>query len=732
MKKITLLFALLLSMQALVAQDWIWEKKFESTGSLNILDIAAGYAFANGDYVYVVGSYTGTITLGSNSISSASGSQDAFIAQLDMSGNINWITDFGSWGDDEAAGISCDLAGNVYVTGYYTLKTDSPPVYHAQFPNSILTPTYATTPTPIKVNSGVYTSGARIPYIVKFSRTGLVQWANIIEAEYGGGTATALAPSNDGSGGSMGIAGDLYVTGYFYEDLSYPGSGSNPNIHTPGISATVTAKTFVAHYATNTGNIIWANYVDNNMAAGSESYGMELAVEDDNVSLDGDVYLVGYYKGEFDMDYTQSMTTMSLSTSTSYSGYIAKLDHADGDWMWVHDIASNGDDFAASISTYPDDGDLYITGSFAGKNTLAFRGSSITKTGIGGSDIYVAKYNNSGVCQWAEVYGGRDNDHGTDIDAFNDDVATLYISGLYQNNATFGNKSLTATGSGTGTQTDHYLGKIDRSNGYVTWVESIDGNDNGYGSLNGLFSGPKIAYERTDPDPIFMSGMFKSFESPTFVNTLTTSSTKAGYVAAHRDCSCPTAQNVQVVYDIFHTNAVVSWDVPDFQYCINDYFVLYTEQGVPPMQQADGPYAWGTGGSNPIATTTNPYEWIVVTDCSPSQTTSNPIYAKTGTDKTSKTQSKVVVTKGINSSSNITAYPNPVSNRLTISTDFIEKNQGINALEVTNVLGQTVKKMSFSSAIKNFDLPLDGLENGVYTITVTSGADQHTFKIVKE
>ena len=45
MKKITLLFALLLSMQALVAQDWIWENKIESaTGTkVEILDITANY-----------------------------------------------------------------------------------------------------------------------------------------------------------------------------------------------------------------------------------------------------------------------------------------------------------------------------------------------------------------------------------------------------------------------------------------------------------------------------------------------------------------------------------------------------------------------------------------------------------------------------------------------------------------------------------------------------------------
>lgn len=727
MKKITLLFALLLSMQALVAQDWMWENKIESaTGTkVEILDITANYQGSGGAGVlYAVGTFTGTLSFG-GSYSAVAGSQDGFIAQFDYSGNLNWISPFGGTGLDGATGVVSDIGGNIYVTGYYTLQFCSYDTYKAEFGLKKLNGSSLSTLTPITANSSTILSQEKVPFIAKFNRNGQAQWANLVEATEGEGTATALAPSNDGS---FNTNGDVYLTGFFKENLSYPGAGGG--VYVPSTFDSY-QKTFVAKYSTMTGNIVWANYIDNTPSSLSENVGTDITVEANNGTYNGDVFISGYYKGDATLNH-HSASSLTLYSNTTYNGLIAKLNQTNGEWMWAEEIYSHGDEYATSISCYPAGGEVYISGYYPADYTLtceAVSGTSPTVSGVGGTDIFTAKYTSAGACSWVNSYGGSYNDYGTEIDAFKYDVATLYIAGMYTESATFNSESLT----GVSGETDHYLAKIDRGNGNTIWVESIDASEKGTGSFEGIFNGPKITYDINAVEPIFISGTFKGADMPTFVNTLGTP-VQAGYIAAHRDCSCPAVKNVSVVRSIGPPpiTATVSWDNPNYQACISSYDIMYTEQVSPFIQQDDPGYPYGTTNSNPIAVTPNPYEWVVITNCSTGQSNADPVIAKTGETKKSTAKSNVVVTEGINTSNEVSVYPNPAKDKVTITTTFADASKGINSIEVNNILGQRVKTLSFSSRVKNFDLPLDGLENGVYTVTVTSGADQHTFKIVKE
>lgn len=723
MKKITLLFALLLSMQALVAQDWMWEQKIEATlGTVDVIDITASHEIYSVGDAYVVGSFTGTLTFGGSSYTAVAGSQDGFIAQFDLNGNLNWISPFGGTGLDGATGVASDLAGNIYVTGYYTLQFCSYDTYKAEFGLKKLTSTSLSTLTPITANSSSTLSQEKVPFIVKFNRSGQAQWANLVEATDGEGTAIALSPSNDGFLGS----GDVYLTGFFKENLSYPGAGGG--VYVPSTFDSY-QKTFVAKYSTSTGNIVWANYIDNYASSSGENVGTDITVEGGTSPYNAHVYISGYYKGDADLSIHAASPTPTLASSSTYDGFIAKLDQTNGEWMWSKEIYSDGDDFATSIGCYPDGGQIYISGYYPADYTLRCNGGTPkTTSGVGGTDIFAARYDNSGNCQWVASYGGGENDYGTDIEAYYYDVSTLYITGLYTSSATFGSESLT----GVSGQTDFYLGKIDRANGDVIWVESIDASEKGAGSFEGVFNGPKIAFEIADREPVLVSGTFKGTDMPTFVNTLGTP-VQAGFIAARRDCSCPAVKNVNVARNFpVPGQATVFWDNPNFQACIIGYDIMYTEQFPPFTQQNDPGYPYGTTNSNPIAVTPNPYEWVVITNCSTGQSNADPVIAKTGETKKSTAKSNVVVTEGINTSNEVSVYPNPAKDKVTITTTFADASKGINSIEVNNILGQRVKTLSFSSKVKNFDLPLDGLENGVYTVTVTSGTEQHTFKIVKE
>ncbi|MFL9844187.1 T9SS type A sorting domain-containing protein [Flavobacterium rhizosphaerae] len=81
-------------------------------------------------------------------------------------------------------------------------------------------------------------------------------------------------------------------------------------------------------------------------------------------------------------------------------------------------------------------------------------------------------------------------------------------------------------------------------------------------------------------------------------------------------------------------------------------------------------------------------------------------------------------TKSVISLGNITAYPNPVKDVLTIST----KNQvTVDSIEVYNTLGMMVQGAHASATIN-----LYALQAGIYMVKVKAGATTSTIKIIKE
>ena len=93
--------------------DWI-----TSAGSSSNLDWASSISEdPNGDYA-VGGVFSGTSSFGSNYISS-NGNQDAFVAQLDNSGNWKWVENLGGASDDLLGAVAVNMTGNYSATGSF-------------------------------------------------------------------------------------------------------------------------------------------------------------------------------------------------------------------------------------------------------------------------------------------------------------------------------------------------------------------------------------------------------------------------------------------------------------------------------------------------------------------------------------------------------------------------------------------------------------------------------------
>lgn len=117
MKKLILLTTLcFLLISNSNSQTIRWGTKSVSPGTKT----EEGFAIASDSIgnIYITGCYTDTIWFGPTMLK-GNGLKDVFVVKLDSNGQYIWAKTFGSTGNDEGLGISVDIAGNVFVTGYF-------------------------------------------------------------------------------------------------------------------------------------------------------------------------------------------------------------------------------------------------------------------------------------------------------------------------------------------------------------------------------------------------------------------------------------------------------------------------------------------------------------------------------------------------------------------------------------------------------------------------------------
>ncbi len=121
-----------------------------------------------------------------------------------------------------------------------------------------------------------------------------------------------------------------------------------------------------------------------------------------------------------------------ISTSLSSQVYRDSSDCSDQiSFSWVKTAGSEGVDVVNGICS-DDDGNIYITGSF--NSSMTFQTSTVNSAGL--KDFFVAKLDNDGNLIWIESGGGELNDEGIGIDVDSD--GNVYVTGNYEGSATFG------------------------------------------------------------------------------------------------------------------------------------------------------------------------------------------------------------------------------------------------------------------------------------------------------
>jgi hypothetical protein len=336
----------------------VWAKSL-GTGDPNVLPLPGTYpssiaADPNGN-TYVAGRFYGTEQFGSFTLTSSS--EDAFVAKLDPSGNVTWVSQFGGTGQDIAYGVTIDSSGNVYVTGNFRGT--------ASFGGGI------------SLTSSGNSNGDA--FIAKLDTSGNTLWARHIvasEGSYGRGVGTDTG-------------GNVYVTGSF--------SGTDDF---GGISVTSKTNGFVTRLDA-TGNFLWAEdtstgagggiavdgsghvYVTTgggvsrlDAATGSFIWTDQL-VGGGSIALDGagNVYTTGGFQGSADFDPGPGTFTFTLSASDQGEAFVSVLDpngHFLAAWQAVAarvPNATEANSFGTGIAA-DTTGDVWVFGENLGAITL--------------------------------------------------------------------------------------------------------------------------------------------------------------------------------------------------------------------------------------------------------------------------------------------------------------------------------------------------------------------------
>lgn len=348
---------------------------------------------------------------------------DVFLAKYDAAGNYLWAFNLGYFTPAYGEAVTTDIAGNVYITGYFMDSLDLDP-------------------SPAVAN--VYSNGIFDVFVAKYDASGNYIWG----ISFGGPTVDfgySLAVDN---------LQNVYVTGYFLVMADFDPSPNNATLFTTSGSPDI----FLAKYDIN-GNYMWAQGI------GGPSFD-----QGNHIVLDAsaNIYMTGYFQDVADFDPSGNVATLT-SGSASYDVFIAKYDSA-GNYIWAKGMGGDYEDKGNALAL-DGTGNIYVTGQFQWIADFDPSGNTANLTAIAVTDMFLAKYDPAGNYVWAKNIGGASHNQGHGIAL--DQNANIYFTGFFQGTADFDPSPAIDTLSSQGAQ-DIFLASFDSAGNYL-WARNFGG-----------------------------------------------------------------------------------------------------------------------------------------------------------------------------------------------------------------------------------------------------------------
>lgn len=341
----------------------------------------------------------------------SAGDFDAFLVKFNKDGDRIWATYFGGPSVDYGFGLTCDRDNNIYLSG----QTQSA--------------------------SGIATSGSYQPaknpaigtdaFLVKFDSSGARLWAT-----YFGGPG-----DDDGGFCAYDSKGYVYLSG---------ATSSVSNIASGGFQSTYGGGTrdgFLAKFDT-AGTFQWATY-----------YGGSGDDQAEGVASDGDgnVYIGGHTNSTSGIATT---TSHQPAISGGYDDFVVKFDST-GARAWGTYYGGVNNEYTGGFHTVACDkhGGVFLAGHSSSTSGIATSGSYQAALS-GGTDAFLVKFNTAGVRTWATYYGGSDDDFGGAISC--DAAGDIYWCGITHSANNMASTGAYQTVYG-GAPSDAFLAKFDNS-----------------------------------------------------------------------------------------------------------------------------------------------------------------------------------------------------------------------------------------------------------------------------
>lgn len=493
------------------AQNWIWANHtVKGNGNNYALDVSVDTQ----NNCFITGRVKSTATIGTGTngtVVTPYGDRDIYVAKYGDDSTFKWATYMGGVFSDYGYGLDNDSQGNTYVTGHFTSSATFQSYTLSSYGSSDFFITKLDSSgnviwvtqeggTSADGAYGIKTLGSGTSYVVgsflgtavfgndtlvsnglddifvsKFDSTGMCLWA----VSFGG------ADNDVGFGIDADENGNIYFTGYFTATVSF---GSYTLSSTSaGNADIVTAK------MDDSGNIIWA------VKAGSGVADQGNNLVTDNI---GNVYVVGNW----------AQTTIT----------VLKYDSS-GNLLWQIYQGGSGYDTGNGIGI-DNDHNVFVTGYFS--STVNFSGIPLTASG--GDDIFIEKFDSSGVIMWARKQGGNLNDHSFGLELNNKNE--ILIAGAFEGTADFDGTSFTSIAV-----FDAFLGKLGQPIGAYFSADDISVCIGNSVSFTSTSTGSPTSYQWSFPggnptssisdNPVIIYPLAGSFDVTLIVSDGTTSDT---------------------------------------------------------------------------------------------------------------------------------------------------------------------------------------------------------------
>jgi hypothetical protein len=373
--------------------DWTYSCS-EAKGNVYL----SGYSSSSTN-IATTGSYQQTLN----------GSQDAFLARFDNTGQQLWGTYYGGSDIESARGVCCDTAGFIYVTG-----------------NTYSASGIATAGSYLANLTGSYQNA----FLVKFDSLGNRIWGTYY-AGAGNGTTTSQCISSDRNG-------YVYIAGLTEDNSGIASVGGFQTGYGGG-----TNDGFLVKFDEN-GTRLWATYYGGN--------------GDDNVvsiSCDGldNVYLTG-----------KTTSTANIATVGSYQATYTGADDAmlvkfDGLGNRLWGTYYGGTNTTTPYAVTCTENDVYMAGITHCTVGISTPGSYQPNFGGGGFDAFLTKFTANGNLDWSTYYGGSDIDY---IYSLACNAGGVYLAGFTHSNTNIASDcGYQTTFIGNGAFNDAFFAKID-------------------------------------------------------------------------------------------------------------------------------------------------------------------------------------------------------------------------------------------------------------------------------